>query len=507
MNFKQGDFNRALRMSFLFFVTKAFKTFHPGQDLEDNWHIWTMAFEAVQCMKGKNRKVVCNAPPRSLKSFILAVCYPAFLLGHDPSHKIILATYGKKLSEMHINMIRRLMSTDWYKQAFSLTRLSSHKNSAEGFETVRGGYVIPTSPRGPATGFGADTVIIDDINKASDGVSAMRLRSANRWIDTTLLSRLNNQNTGKILMIQQRLHENDATGHVLKKKGWRIVSIPAISRADMDYQHDNGIYTFKEGELLHPERYSRETLDDIRKNEGIHVFESQYQQRPLPENGELIDITKFVRYESPPIRREEDILAISWDIAHGTEIHNDWSVGMVFLIQNGQFYLLDVLRCKENLHALRHGIIAHAIHQKPHVILIERNGIGGPLVDELTYSQPNLTFEGIQVVTDKFSRMRLATIAIDNHKLHIPKDASWLAAFLQECSAFPYGKHDDQVDCLSQFLNWAQKKKLEDLGPINLQKGLKLMQEEALRPQGLNTKNDVAKLLWGRTPKPKGYYS
>ncbi len=152
-----------------------------------------------------------------------------------------------------------------------------------------------------------------------------------------------------------------------------------------------------------------------------------------------------------------DQVVQSWDVATSTGETNDYSVCTTWLVRKKDHYLLHVLRDRLEHPALKRKIISMARAHGANSILIENAGIGQPLIQALrTESSPGVPNPiGIKPDGDKLVRMEAQTAKIEAGQVFLPKDAPWLGDFLDELLAFPKGRHDDQVDSVSQFLNWA----------------------------------------------------
>src|SRR6201993_2159685 len=212
-----------------------------------------------------------TCPPRHLKSHLASVAFPSWCLGRNPSAQILCVSYAQELADKLSRDCRRVIASDWYRQLFP-TRMSPQRQAVPEFETTAQGCRIATSVGGVLTGRGADIIIIDDPLKPEEALSQAQRRSANEWFDHTLYSRLNDKQTGAIILIMHRLHEDDLVGHVLAQEDWEVLSFPAIAEADESYVIDTiwGPRCFMRrcGEALHPEREPLETLEHIRRTLG-----------------------------------------------------------------------------------------------------------------------------------------------------------------------------------------------------------------------------------------------
>lgn len=224
--------------------------------------------------------MIINLPPRSLKSHCVSIAFVGWLLGHNPTTQIIAASYGQDLADKLTRDTRALMDSDFYRALFP-TRLSARR-AVNDFATTVGGTRMATSVGGVLTGRGADWVIIDDPLKPDEALSEVGRRAVNDWYDNTLLSRLNNKSTGCIIIVMQRLHQDDLVGHVLPQDDWTAVSFPAIAeeQEEVVYLTPYGTRKFvrKPGEALHPERESVQEYHLMRGRIGLYNFSSQYQQ-------------------------------------------------------------------------------------------------------------------------------------------------------------------------------------------------------------------------------------
>jgi predicted phage terminase large subunit-like protein len=191
---------------------------------------------------------------------------------------------------------------------------------------------------------------------------------------------------------------------------------------------------------------------------GSIAFSAQYQQRPIPLEGNLIRREWLKRYETPPIRGEDAQVVQSWDVASTTANTGDWSVCTTWLIIKRTYYLLDVWRGRLEFPQIKRKVIALAREHSPNRILIEQAGPGLHLIQELkTNPQEGIALPiGINPEGNKLMRMEAQSARFESGQVYLPEEAPWLATLLHELLGFPKGQHDDQVDSVSQFLNWAE---------------------------------------------------
>ena len=446
--------NSILRTDFIAFVQKVFATVSPGDGFLPNWHIEAMCHELSKVMRGETRRLIISIPPRHLKSICTSVALPAWVLGHDPTRRIICVSYAQDLAVKHANDTRMVMSTDWYRRIFPGTRIDPAKNTETEVMTTKRGFRLSTSVGGTLTGRGGNLVIIDDPIKPADAMSDTIRERVNEWCRITLLSRLDDKERDAIILIMQRLHEGDLTGLLLQQGGWRHLRLPAIAETEERIEIGPGRYhTRRAGELLHPARESQSTLDAMKTAMGSAAFSAQYQQSPVPASGNLIDWSWFRWYEAPNPKVEQYV--VSWDTAMKATELSDYSVGTVWGIMCDFYYLLDLVRLRLDYPALRRKVIEmyHRWH-RPNV-LIEDAGSGTSLIQDL--KEHRIRAVPIRPVADKIVRMAAQSAKIEAGRVLLPRHAPWLDDLRTEILAFPHGLHDDQVDSIAQALSWISR--------------------------------------------------
>jgi predicted phage terminase large subunit-like protein len=444
-------FKAVLRQDFGSFVRKSFLTVSPGQEYVRGWHLEAIEHRLQQVRNGETRRLVINMPPRSLKSIAASVALPAYILGHDPTRRIICVSYSTDLAKKHSNDFRAIIESDWYHELFPQTRVGPYKNTETEIETTERGYRIATSVGGTLTGRGGDLIIIDDPLKPIDALSESKRSAVNQWYANTLLSRLDDKRTGAIIIVMQRVHIDDLTGYVLAHPDeWSHLNLPAIAEHNEEIAIGRGkFYRRQAGEALSPLREPLSVLEDLRRQLGSDVFSAQYQQAPVPPGGAMIKRHWVQRYsELPPENRRLTILQ-SWDTAAKGGPDNDWSVCTTWLqTRDRQWYLLDVWRARVDYPTLKVKVAELARRWEARQVLIEESGTAIGLLQEMKLIVPGVT--AVKPDRDKVTRMSLASATFEAGQVHLPTQASWLPELEAELFAFPGSSHDDQVDSISQ---------------------------------------------------------
>ncbi len=443
---------RALcRTDFVSFIYKAFQTLTPKRQLQMNFHIYAMAFELEQVLLGKNRRLIINIPPRSLKSIVTSVAFPAYVLGRDASKRIIVVSYNYDLAKTLHSYCRTIMKSPWYQSFFPLSRIV--KDTESEVVTTQNGFRRATSIEGTLTGCGGDIVIIDDPLSSTDALSDKSIQRVNEWYDANFPMRLDNKLEGSIVLAMQRLADQDLTGTLLRSssENYKLLKIPAIAEQDEPVQigRRDKFHHRRISDVLHPEREPLSYLQGIRSR-SPEMFAAQYQQAPFPRGGVIIPRKWVCYYDQLPDRTSSSLVIQSWDTASGVGVLNDWSVCTTWLLHDRKYYLMHVLRERLDYPSLKARAIAHAHEYKPNKILIEDTDVGKGLVPEL--KKAGLTAIAVKPEGNKKTRMSIQSAKFEAGLVLFPRQAPWLADYEAELFNFPNVRFDDQVDSTSQAL-------------------------------------------------------
>ncbi len=447
-----------LRHDLCSFIHRSFLELNPQTPFLSNWHIELLAAKLEEVRRGTCKRLIINIPPRHLKSHTASIAFPAWLLGHQPAKQILCVSYARDLSEKLARDSRNLMTSPFYEALFD-TRISGERDAASEFETNEGGYRLSTSIGGVLTGRGADIIVIDDPLKADDALSETRRRSVNEWYDNTLRSRLNNQQTGAIIIVMQRLHADDLVAHVREHEAWEILSFAATAEQDETYAFMTP-FGFKRanrqnGEILQPALLTPATLDTQRRAMTDYNFSAQYQQNPQPLSGFIVK-REWLKFYSPAEKPERfDQVLQSWDTANkDTELSN-FSVCTTWGIKDQCLFLLDVHRRRMDFPTLKRAVRDLARGHGAGIVLVEERASGISLIQELRAEGFSIVQAAPALDGDKNMRLRGQTAKIEGGFVLFPREAHWLDTYLLELVTFPNTKNDDQVDSTVYALAWS----------------------------------------------------
>lgn len=420
------------------------------------------------------RLLVCM-PPRHGKSELLSRLFPAYLLGRDPDMQIIASSYAADLSSRFNRDVQRVIDSDLYRQIFPDTQLNernvrtnfqgSYIRTSDLFEIPgHAGAYRSAGVGGGITGMGANCLICDDLIKDRASANSATVRNAVwEWFTSTAYTRL--APGGGIVFIGTRWHQDDILGRLLQHDAlgdgdhYHVVSYAAIAEHDETHR--------LAGEALHPTRYDVESLESIRRTIGASDWAALYQQRPVPAGGAIFKLDDFKRWNSanlPP--RFEQIIG-SWDMTFKDSAHSDFVVGQIWGRRGADCYLLDQVRGRWDFTAtLRRFAELSVKWPHAHRWLIEDKANGSAIISTL-----KSRLSGITPITPKESKEERAQAVapmIECGNVYIPEATPWLAAFEDEVLNFPAGAHDDQIDAMTQTLNFMRLHRALAVHPNNL---------------------------------------
>lgn len=394
-------------------------------------------------------------PPRSLKSLCASVAFPAYILGKDPTTEVVTISHNEQVAGHFARQSRILFNSYFFAKAFPHFAIGE-KDTELLIETTDHGLRRATSMEASLSGLGGNYIIIDDPIGAANANSTAQREKVNRKYSEELFTRLNNKLNDVIIIVMQRYHVDDLVGHVTKHGGWTVLNLPAIAQETMDIQvGPDEFYTFEKGQLLHAERESQAVLDEMELVLGTDAFNGQYLQRPVQPSGNIFKHKWFKFYQGSPGRSSFSQIVQSWDTASAITGNASFSVCTTWGIRESRAFLLHVYRERLDYPDLRTQVVRHARIWGADRILIENASSGRPLIQELQVNT-TLPITPVTPKLDKEDRARVRSIVIENGRIFLPESAEFLDTFLAEILAFPMTKFSDQVDSMTQFLEYFQ---------------------------------------------------
>jgi predicted phage terminase large subunit-like protein len=484
---------RVAQLSLIEFVPMAWPVVEK-RDFVPNWHISVMCEHLEAVSAGEIRRLIINVPPRHFKSSGVAVFWPVWDWLTHPERQWLFASYAEKLSKRDSLKCRRIIEAPggrreggtlierigYYgllEQLGEDWRLTTDQNEKLRFENDRTGYRISTSVGGTATGEGGDILVIDDPNRADDVESDVKRETVTDWLDGTISTRMNDPQKSSLVVVMQRLHEEDATGHLLAQGGYEHLCLPAEYEPSHPFVWPDDPRT-EAGDLLWPDRFGETEIDDLKVRLGSYRAAGQLQQRPSPEEGGIIKRYWWRYYPAEWLEDEEWPEAAppfkriwqSWDTALKEKTSNDFTVGGLWGADLANRYLLRIVRGRWGLTETKEQmrqLTAWADQRFPalmgHAKRVENTANGPDLIAALRDEIPGIV--AVNVNKDKVSRayavtpqleagnIRVPGLANQDHSGPDPSTPAWVQEFIDENAAFPNGAFDDQVDMMTQALD------------------------------------------------------
>lgn len=358
---------------------------------------------------------------------------------------------------------RRLIESDWYQSQWGdRVRIATDQNTKEKYENTAGGHRIATSVGGSTTGQGGDIVVVDDPHEILKVESDAHRQNALDWWDRVMSMRVNSPRTGARVIIMQRLHESDLTGHVLAQGGYDLLRIPSIY--DPDDASSQTSLGWKDprserGQLICPERFNEDFYADAKKRLGSYGYAGQIQQRPLPKEGGVIKRQWVQYYDYLPPLDEFDLFIQSWDTAFKQTDESSFVVGQVWGRRYGSFYMLDQIRDRMDFTGTVHAIVAlSAKWPMTTAKLVEEKANGAAVISVLKQRVPGLV--PVEPEGGKEARCQAVAPFWESGSVFIPSPeiASFpVGDFVEEICSFPKSANNDQVDAMSQALVYMNK--------------------------------------------------
>lgn len=430
------------RTDLLTFVRTMFRA-RKGADFVTSWHHEIICEALEKAIIGKTKRLIINIPPRYSKTEIAVINFIAWCMGNFPDCEFITASYSKRLASTSTWSARNIIQHEKYKEIFGDIGITKDSNAKDEWRTESGGCVYAAGTEGTITGYGAGkmrdyfggAIIIDDPHKAGEANSDTMRQNVIDWFNETMESRTNSKET-PIIIIMQRLHEEDLSGYLLaggNGEKWEHICLPVLNDKD---------------EPLWPFKHTREDLRRI-ETSNSYVFAGQYLQLPSPKGGGIFKTEWWRYYRALPTIKYRKIYA---DTAQKTKDHNDYSVFQCWGYgEDGKIYLLDQLRGKwEAPQLLTSAKLFWNKHKGVKDLgalrefKVEDKSSGTGLIQQL--KQTGIPIKGIPRSIDKITRYYDIAPQIEVGNVVIPENEEWVLEYTNEFEKVPNGKNDDQID-------------------------------------------------------------
>lgn len=457
------------------FTKQAWHVIEPGSKFVGGWHLESVSEHLEAVSNGEIRDLIINMPPRHMKSIQVAVMWPVWTWVLQPEHRWLFASYAGSLSVRDSLKCRRLMQSPWFQARWGdKFKLTGDQNAKTFFENDKSGYRFATSVGAATTGHGGDTLVVDDPHNSLEAQSTAVRESVLDWWDQAMSTRLNNPNTGSRVIVQQRLHEADLAGHLLKKGGWEHLCLPAEwdgkKRTTSLGSYDPRTVV---GDLLWPAHFDGIALRKLKLDLGVYGAAGQLQQQPAPSGGGILKTDHLQLW--PANKQLPDIFHVlqSYDTAYTEKTSGDPSACVVFgVFEHKSLRCALVLDCwAENMgypqlrkkiladwKAVYGGIKGDHLHpgRRPDEIMVEAKSSGQSLLQDLNAA--NIPAFGYNPGNaDKIARAHQAAPIVELDVIYVLESkkepgqpVTWVRQLVDQLTRFPKAEHDDLTDCFTQ---------------------------------------------------------
>jgi predicted phage terminase large subunit-like protein len=446
-------------MDFPTFLPKAWDILEPANPLIHDWYIDLICEHLQLVTEGIIQRLVINIPPRFAKSKIVTTLWPVWSWTQKAYLRFIFCSYSGSLSVKHSVDRRNVIECDWFKRNWgNVVQLSEDQNQKNEYSNTSRGHMIATSVGGTGTGKGGDVIVEDDMLNPQEAESQASRDHSISMHKNVLSSRLDNPKTGCRVIVEQRTHSKDLTGHVLEnEKGWKHLCLPmrAEKKTIITFPVSQTELVREEGALLNPQRMGEKEVDQMKHDMGTRTFVAQCQQNPTSEEGNIFKRQWWKYWHEPPKGAEATIQ--SWDMSFKETKSGSYVVGQVWKKRGANFYLMDQWRKRVDFAEVIPAMLAFkGNHMETSAILIEDAANGPAITSQLQNRIPGIIL--IKPQGSKIARAQAVAPFVEagNVILPSPDIAPWVYDYIEECAAFKgaTGEINDQVDGTSQALSW-----------------------------------------------------
>lgn len=471
---KREQDRRAATKSLMAFTRQSFDIIEPGQDFCENWHLNVIAEHLEAVTAGDIRNLVINIPPGCMKSILTSVAWPAWEWARNPTIRTLSASYGVELAIRDASKTRDIVTSEWYRERWTDVVIKPGEDQKTKYALVGGGWRLATSVGGRATGEHPDRKIVDDPHNAKQAESDAERTGALSWFDRTLSTRGQSRGASTVV-VMQRLHEKDVTGHIIADlTGYEHLCIP-MKYDGAQRKTFLGAYDprKKEGELLWPEMFDEKSVDELEQLLGEYGSAGQLQQRPSPVGGGIIKTDRFRLWPADKALPDLFFIVQSYDTAFTEKTSGDPTGCQVWGVfeheKRRNVLLLDCWNEHLGYPALKKRVMDDwqaryggekdnimKPSRKPDIVLVEAKGSGQSLLQDLRLSNiPAVPYNPGKA--DKVARAHMSTPLLEADIFWVlestknrGKPRTWVQPFLDQLGRFPAGEHDEMVDCWTQ---------------------------------------------------------
>lgn len=459
------------------FLQLAWPILEPGRKFVPGWHIDAICDHLEAVSSGDITRLLINVPPGCMKSLTTEVFWPAWEWGPRgmASMRYVSSSYSEALTIRDNRKMRSLIKHPWYQRNWgNRFQILPDQDSKTKFENDKTGFKIATSVGGLGTGERGDRVIIDDPHNVKDGESEAVRNSTILWFTEVMPTRINDPEKSAIIVIMQRVHEEDISGYIIAKElGYECLMLP------MEYESERHCKTSigfsdprtEENELLWPNRMNRQVVERDKKILGQYAAAGQFQQRPSPRGGGMFKKDWFEIVDAVPAVSRKT--ARGWDLAATESEDAAYSAGVKISEINGIYYIEDSNRFRGTPEKVETAVKNTASQDGKRVRISIPQDPGQAGKSQKKYYATLLVGYDVRFSPesgDKETRAMGLAAQAEAGNVKVVR-GPWNGAFFDELCTFPAGKFKDQVDAASRAFHTliSKKNKMVPTAPQTLE--------------------------------------
>jgi predicted phage terminase large subunit-like protein len=431
----------------------------PTKPLLDSWYQGYVSEYLEACYLRQIKRLIINMPPRYGKSSLVSVAFPSWVWQRKPGLRFMSFSYSMNLSTKHSMDRRTVIESQWYQRRWGTKfSLDTDSNQKTQFSNDKRGHMLASSLHGSGTGLGGDFLIVDDPHDTTRAGSKLKREADVQAFDRKVRTRLDDKMNGVIILVMQRLDENDMVGHVEKTEGlveaggeWTKIKVQGVARRKtiVVFPRTGRELVRPPGDVLLPAYEDLDAHRKMKRGMGSYGYSGQYDQDPSPASGGIIKRKWWRRWKVLPDRLDDSL--ISADTSFKGEEDSDWVVFQAWGKKGPKKYLIDQVRGQMDFPTACQAFLDFcAAHPKISRKVIEDKANGPAMIAVLKDKLPGLV--AFNPKTSKVERARAVSPTIEAGDVEIPEDGEWVGDFVEECTAFPKGATADRVDTMTQAL-------------------------------------------------------
>lgn len=442
-----AEIGRRGRRSFYEFCRLAWPTVEQ-RPLVNSWYVRVVCDHLEAVWRGDPRQTVINIPPGFAKSTITCAMWPVWIWLQDPTAQILSVSYDGKLTRRDAAKGLALIQSQWFRERFGGDVVVPKDAGATEYHNTAGGVRYTASVGSKVTGKHPDVVIIDDPIKPRD-VTPAGLEAAEDFWRYTLSTRARDPMTVRRVCVMQRLHQRDLSA-LFESLGWHMLRLPM--RYEPEHAHPKDPRTTP-GELLAPERADEASVLALEAALGPIGRAAQLQQRPSPEEGNIIRNEWIRWYEPTELPESFDRVITSWDLAFKATATSDFVAGQVWGVSVSRFYLIDGMLERLDFAATIQAMLRTIARHPAAMAHLVEDKANGPAVMSVLEDKVS----GIIAVDPqggKVARLNAVQPLFEAGNVYLPEGSRVAEELAANLTAFPQAAHDDDVDACSQALSY-----------------------------------------------------